>query len=354
MNYRQLGRTPWKVSEISFGAWAIGGSWGTVDDTESLAALHAAIDCGVNFIDTADVYGMGRSERLIAQLLRDRKSEIVVATKAGPPPLAAQRRGLQRAEPHRLHRGQPAQPRHRLPGPGATALPAHRCLLPARTLRRAGPSGGSRQTALLRRQRGARGRSAEGHRVSQRADRADHLQLLPAAPRGTLLPAGNGAPGRHSGARAAGQRNAQRQAHARLAIRGRRPPPVQSPRRSLRCRRDLLRRRLRNRTRGRRRDPRAAARGRQHGAVRLALDPHAPRRHLRHPRRQDPVAGARQLRGQRPAAAHATPQCMPYARSTIARYARPSTPAGRTASGHIHHSTRTASLHYPESSHANP
>ena len=83
MNYRQLGRTPWKVSDISFGAWAIGGSWGSVDDTESLAALNAAVDCGVNFIDTADVYGMGRSERLIAQLLRDRKSEIVVATKAG-------------------------------------------------------------------------------------------------------------------------------------------------------------------------------------------------------------------------------------------------------------------------------
>src|SRR5690242_723158 len=83
MNYRELGRTGWKVSDISFGAWAIGGSWGTVDDTESLAALHAAVDCGVNFIDTADVYGMGRSERLIAQLKRERKSEIIVATKAG-------------------------------------------------------------------------------------------------------------------------------------------------------------------------------------------------------------------------------------------------------------------------------
>jgi aryl-alcohol dehydrogenase-like predicted oxidoreductase len=83
MHYRQLGRTPWKVSEISFGAWAIGGSWGTVDDSESLAALHKAIDCGVNFIDTADGYGMGRSERLIAQLKRDRQEQIVVATKAG-------------------------------------------------------------------------------------------------------------------------------------------------------------------------------------------------------------------------------------------------------------------------------
>jgi aryl-alcohol dehydrogenase-like predicted oxidoreductase len=83
MNYRPLGRTGWKVSEISFGAWAIGGSWGTVSEEDALAALHKAIDCGVNFIDTADVYGDGRSERLIAQLKRSRREEIVVATKAG-------------------------------------------------------------------------------------------------------------------------------------------------------------------------------------------------------------------------------------------------------------------------------
>jgi len=83
MNYRALGHTGWNVSEISFGAWAIGGSWGQVDDKDSLAALHCAIDSGVNFIDTADVYGMGRSERLIAQLKRERKEEIIVATKAG-------------------------------------------------------------------------------------------------------------------------------------------------------------------------------------------------------------------------------------------------------------------------------
>ena len=83
MRYRELGRTGWKVSEISFGAWAIGGAWGQVDDKESMTALHAAVDGGVNFIDTADVYGMGRSERLVAQLKRERKEEIVVATKAG-------------------------------------------------------------------------------------------------------------------------------------------------------------------------------------------------------------------------------------------------------------------------------
>jgi len=83
MKYRPLGRTGWNVSEISFGAWAIGGAWGDVSDDESLQALHAAVDAGVNFIDTADVYGDGRSERLIARLKKERKDEIIVATKAG-------------------------------------------------------------------------------------------------------------------------------------------------------------------------------------------------------------------------------------------------------------------------------
>ena len=79
-----MGRTGWAVSEISFGAWGIGGDWGSVDDAESLAALHQALDLGVNLIDTADVYGDGRSERLVAKVLRDRPGErIYVATKAG-------------------------------------------------------------------------------------------------------------------------------------------------------------------------------------------------------------------------------------------------------------------------------
>src|SRR5208283_889622 len=83
MNYRTLGRTGWKVSEISFGAWAIGGAWGDVSDKESLASLHAALDGGVNFFDTADVYGDGRSERLLAKLRKERKEKFYVATKAG-------------------------------------------------------------------------------------------------------------------------------------------------------------------------------------------------------------------------------------------------------------------------------
>lgn len=72
------------MSEVSFGAWAIGGSWGSVSDEESLAALHRAVDLGVNFFDTADVYGDGRSERLIARLRGERpRDTIYVATKAG-------------------------------------------------------------------------------------------------------------------------------------------------------------------------------------------------------------------------------------------------------------------------------
>ena len=83
MNYRTLGRTGWKISEVSFGAWAIGGSWGHVSDEDALRALNQAIDSGINFIDTADVYGDGRSERLIAQLRKSRKEKLIVATKAG-------------------------------------------------------------------------------------------------------------------------------------------------------------------------------------------------------------------------------------------------------------------------------
>jgi aryl-alcohol dehydrogenase-like predicted oxidoreductase len=84
MNYRPFGRTGWQVSEISFGAWAIGSAWGElVSESDALAALHTSIDQGLNFIDTADVYGDGRSERLIAQILKERSEQIYVVTKAG-------------------------------------------------------------------------------------------------------------------------------------------------------------------------------------------------------------------------------------------------------------------------------
>ena len=84
MEHRRLGRTGRDVSVIGFGAWAIGGSWGSVDDGDSLRALHAAADAGVTLIDTADVYGDGRSERVIRQFLSERRGErFFVATKIG-------------------------------------------------------------------------------------------------------------------------------------------------------------------------------------------------------------------------------------------------------------------------------
>jgi len=83
MKYRQLGKTNMKISEVSFGSWAIGGTWGDVNDATSLKALEEAIENGVNFFDTADVYGDGRSERLLGQLRKKIKQDIFIATKAG-------------------------------------------------------------------------------------------------------------------------------------------------------------------------------------------------------------------------------------------------------------------------------
>lgn len=87
MNYRTFGRLGWQVSTIGFGAWAIGGGWGAQSDEDSLAALNRALDLGVNFIDTAQGYGNGRSEMLIGKLLKQRRGQrIYVATKIPPAP----------------------------------------------------------------------------------------------------------------------------------------------------------------------------------------------------------------------------------------------------------------------------
>ncbi len=82
MQYRQLGKTGWQVSAVSFGAWALGGDFGTVSDAESAAALEAATGLGINFFDTADVYGDGRSERVLGEHRR-RHPDVRIATKAG-------------------------------------------------------------------------------------------------------------------------------------------------------------------------------------------------------------------------------------------------------------------------------
>lgn len=87
MQYRTLGKTRYKVSEIGFGSWAIGADWGKVSKNNAIKALEKAIDMGVNFIDTADVYGDGRSEKIIQDALsslpNNKKNKILVATKAG-------------------------------------------------------------------------------------------------------------------------------------------------------------------------------------------------------------------------------------------------------------------------------
>src|ERR1700743_1883196 len=84
LSKRKFGRTGWEVSEIGLGAWAMGGSWGSVAEVDARAALNAALDNGITFIDTADVYGDGRSEQLIGRVLKERGGERpFVATKAG-------------------------------------------------------------------------------------------------------------------------------------------------------------------------------------------------------------------------------------------------------------------------------
>jgi aryl-alcohol dehydrogenase-like predicted oxidoreductase len=91
MRYRNFGNTDLLVSEIGFGAWAIGGGamigntaigWGDADDSVSVKAIHAALDAGINFFDTADIYGLGHSEKLLGNTIGDNK-EIIIATKVG-------------------------------------------------------------------------------------------------------------------------------------------------------------------------------------------------------------------------------------------------------------------------------
>ncbi|MBN2349416.1 MAG: aldo/keto reductase [Bacteroidales bacterium] len=84
MKYRVLGKTSLKISEIGFGGWAIGGNWGDQNENDSIDALHKALDLGVNFIDTAAGYGNGKSEQIIARVLKERKENVYVATKIPP------------------------------------------------------------------------------------------------------------------------------------------------------------------------------------------------------------------------------------------------------------------------------
>ena len=106
INERRLGRTGFSVSEVGYGAWGIGGSmWLGAEDQESLRALKRAIDLGVNFIDTAAVYGNGHSERLVGEVVRERDERIVVASKIPPKNLEWP------ARTERPRRGLPGRPR---------------------------------------------------------------------------------------------------------------------------------------------------------------------------------------------------------------------------------------------------
>ena len=83
MEYRRLGSSDLKLSEIGFGCWAMGGGWGQIDDRESIATVRRAIDLEINFFDTADIYGFGHSEKMLAQALGARRKDVIVATKVG-------------------------------------------------------------------------------------------------------------------------------------------------------------------------------------------------------------------------------------------------------------------------------
>jgi aryl-alcohol dehydrogenase-like predicted oxidoreductase len=83
MEYRRLGSSELKLSEIGFGSWAMGGGWGQIDDRESIATVRRAIDLGINFFDTADIYGFGHSEKMLAEALGARRKGVIVATKVG-------------------------------------------------------------------------------------------------------------------------------------------------------------------------------------------------------------------------------------------------------------------------------
>ncbi len=83
MERRRLGGTDLELSVIGLGTWVFGGRWGGADDADSLAACHASLDAGINWIDTADIYGQHRAERIVGQVLRDRRDEVIVATKCG-------------------------------------------------------------------------------------------------------------------------------------------------------------------------------------------------------------------------------------------------------------------------------
>ena len=231
MRSRRLGKTGREVSEIGFGAWAIGGGWGETDDRLSLAAMGAAVDDGVTFFDTADVYGDGRSERLIAKLLRERSEPLVVATKFGrrePPEVARYtyenlRSWLERS---RENLGVDAVDLVQLHCPPwetyytPSVFEACDRLVEEGLVRAYGVSVEKVEEAL---------KAIEYPGV---VDRADHLQHLPPATGRALLRAGPSARCRRDRPRSARLGSADRKVRPRHELRTGRPSGLQPPRRA--------------------------------------------------------------------------------------------------------------------------
>ena len=288
MQYRELGRTGWKVSAVSFGAWAIGGIWGDVDDKESLAAALHALDDGVNFFDTADVYGDGRSERLLAQPPPQTKRP----STSPPRPAAGSPR-----RPSPATAGKTSRPSSnaafriwaRKPSICCNCIARHRGLLPPRSVRHARRSQKGRQDSPLRRQRRKGRGSSQGHRVSRRAVGADHLQHVPPAP-AELFFAQARREGRHPGPAAAVLGHARGQVRRDSTFADGRSPRLQPPRRGLGPRRNIFRPRLRARLAvPSMRCGRWCRRARASAQFGPPLDSHVPRRDLSIPGAKRPT-----------------------------------------------------------------
>src|ERR1700747_2651632 len=216
MRYRPLGRMGWKVSEVSFGAWAIGGEWGRVLDEDARASLEKAVECGVNFIDTADVYGDGRSERLIGEFKRRRKEEVIVATKAG-------RRLTEQTVEGYSRRNLSGWVEDSLRNLSADSLDllqlqlsAYSAIRPRGSIWNSRRSGSDRENPLLRSQRRESRRGTHGDPIPQRPDSANHIQLLPPASRGGILRARKAAESWNPRSCAACERDAYRKTPVRL------------------------------------------------------------------------------------------------------------------------------------------
>ncbi len=246
MQTREFGRTGRQVSEIGFGAWAIGADWGHVDPADATAALNAALDGGMTFIDTADVYGDGRSEQLVAEVLKQRGgTRPFVATKAG-------RRLPQQSVEGYTAENLSAWTDRSLENLGVDTLDLVQLHCPPTDLYYH-PEVFERLDRLVEAGK-IRNYGVSVERVEEALkamdypgvdERPDHLQHLPPAPDREVLPAGAGAEGRRHRARAARLRPALGQVQGRHGVRVQRSSQLQPQRRGLRRRRDLLGRRLR-------------------------------------------------------------------------------------------------------------